>query len=163
MSKEKMDRANLLDPNRFKIAHGMRMPDGKENNSPYPVEQASAAPVKTTSIYGDYAQDYQQMGTAMVNPDRVMPSMQPALVQQPQPSANAGDPLEGQRLASEAQNRGLMAHPFMGMDGAKAMMPGAMPPDLPGNVPFLMPTSSVDGMTPGSSMQKTNKKGKRVA
>ena len=78
MSKEKMDRANLLDPNRFKIAHGMRMPDGKENNSPYPVEQASAAPVKTTSIYGDYAQDYQQMGTAMVNPDRVMPSMQPA-------------------------------------------------------------------------------------
>ena len=166
MNSDKMNNAMLLDENRFKLAKGMaQMPGGPENNNPDPVVQSAGTEIKAASIYNDYSQNYQQMGTAMVNPDRVPPSMQPALVQQPQPSANAGDPMEGMRLAANAQNKGLMAHPFLGMDGAKSLIPGALAPDLPGNVPFLQASSSIDngGMVPGSSTTKINKKGKRTA
>ena len=166
MSKEKQNNAMILDENRFKIAKGMaQMPGGPENNNPDTVVQASGEEIRGQSIYRDFAQNYPQMGTAVVNPDRVPPSMKPALIQQPQPSPNGGDPMEGMRLAMDAQNRGLLGHPFLGMDGSKSLIPGALAPDLPGNVPFLQPTSSVDngGLVPGSAPTKINKKGKRTA
>ena len=67
MSKE--SNANMLDPNRFKIAKNMTvMPGGPENNNPMNVTDNASPPIQSASIYGDFAQQYPQMGTGMVNP-----------------------------------------------------------------------------------------------
>ena len=65
----------LLDPNRERIAKNMSVvPGGPHNNSPIPVEQSQGTPTKAQSIYFDYAQDYNQMGTMAVDPNGVKPS-----------------------------------------------------------------------------------------
>ena len=73
---KKMDNAKLLDPNRFKIAQqNAVMPGGPQNNNPMNITDFADAPVKADSIYGDYKQQYPQMGTGMVNPAMVKPTM----------------------------------------------------------------------------------------
>ena len=75
MSKDKENRANLLDPNRQKIAkQNAVIPGGPENNNPMNVTDNMSPPVKGTSIYGDYTQMYSQMGDSMLNPMMVQPS-----------------------------------------------------------------------------------------
>ena len=74
MSK-KEDNARLLDPQRFQIAKNMTvMPGGPENNNPMNVTDNASPPIQAPSIYGDYAQQYAQMGTGMVNPEGISPS-----------------------------------------------------------------------------------------
>ena len=168
MSKEKQERANVLDPNRHRISKGMSvMPGGPENNNPDAVLQSSSQPVTGVSIYNDFSQQYDQMGTAMLNPENVKPSGMPGLQQMDNLPINMQEQVEGNRYLEEAQKRGLNGNPFIGMIGSEAVMPGAMPPDLPNNVPFgPTTTGSIDGgeMVPGSTPQKLNqpnKKGKK--
>jgi len=108
------------------------------------------------------------MGSAVLNPMQYTPTqMHTSPVgqklnagfnygQQPQPSANAGDPMEGMRLGQNAQMKGLMAHPFLGMTGSPVIIPGAMDPSLPGQgQPLMQPMITVDG-------QNNSKKGAKA-
>jgi len=163
----KQEKAGMLDPNRFKIAKNMTVvPGGPENNNPMNVTDNASPEIKAPSIYGDYSQNYPQMGTAMVNPAMVKPSMQRPLNDAPQPSANAQEPMEGIRLGMDATNRGLNSSQFMGMIGSPTMMPGAMDPGIPGgsgSLGMFPTTQNVDGgeMVPGSTPKKIQKKGKK--
>ena len=66
MSKE--SNANMLDPNRFKIAKNMAViPGGPENNNPMNVTDNASPPIQSQSIYGDFAQQYPQMGSGVLN------------------------------------------------------------------------------------------------
>ena len=73
MAKSKAQQnAVALDPQRQMIAKNMAvMPGGPENNNPMNVTDNASPPINGTSIYGDYAQAYPQMGTGIVNPAMV--------------------------------------------------------------------------------------------
>ena len=176
---KKEENARMLDPNRFKVAKNMTsMPGGPENNNPMNVTDILNPSIESDSIYGDYRQNYPQMGTGMVNPQMVahsklnqgdtvgqMLNATPRNMQV-QPSANAADPMEGMRLGEDAMRRGLNANPGMGVIGSSAIMPGAMDPMIPGSSAPLgaMPTTQqvVGGeMIPGSTPTKIQKKGKK--
>lgn len=178
MSKE--TNAKILDPNRFKVSKNMSiMPGGPENNNPMNVTDIANPAIQSASIYGDYQQNYPQMGTGMVNPQMVQNSGLPQNMplgqgknagtpfgMQKQPGVNAEEPMEGMRLGQDAINRGLTSSQFMGMSGSAALMPGAMDPTIPGSGTSMnsMPTSQqvVGGeMIPGSTPQKIQKKGKK--
>ena len=167
----------LLDPNRAKIAkQNAVLPGGPENNNPIPVEQSVGTPVKAASIYGDYQQQYAQMGTAIINPMAIGPSglqqnfpragrgkneVPYGMQQQPDASGRSPvwDAMEGSRLPERAQ-KGLPTSP-MGLIGGPPI-PASVPGNVPGTSgPPLMPGNP--GITPGSSPTKINKKGKRVA
>jgi hypothetical protein len=183
MSKEKRDRANLLDPNREKIARlNAVMPGGPQNNNPMNVTSITSPAIRAESIYGDYEQNYQAMGSG-VNPMMVDPSglqqnfpmgqrlnAEPYGGQQQPDTAGASmapDGMESGRLASEAQKYGLNPGP-MGMTGMAAQpAPGAFPPAFPGSSgPKLMAgmqsaeqaTGFMGPMTPGSTPTKIKKK-----
>ena len=130
------------------------------------------------NLYRDAAGiQYPQMGSEVLNPMQVPRSQlqqnTPVTMKgnnagvpfglQQQPSPDMGDQLEGMRLGMEAQQKGLFASPHMGMIGSEALMPGAMPNDMPGTSGmFLQPMTSMNPMTPGSSPKKTGKnKGKK--
>ena len=69
------ENAMLLDPNRQRIAkQNAVLPGGPENNNPMNVTDNQSPPISGTSIYGDYRQQYPQMGTGVVNPLQVKPS-----------------------------------------------------------------------------------------
>ena len=70
MAKSKAQQnAMMLDPQRQMIAKNMSvLPGGPENNNPMNVTDIATPPIEGTSIYGDYKQNYPQMGTGMVNP-----------------------------------------------------------------------------------------------
>ena len=177
---DKKDKANMLDPNRFKIAKNMSvMPGGPTNNNPMNVTDIADPQIQADSIYGDYKQNYPQMGTGIINPMGVSNSglnqgntmgqrlngQIPFGLQQ-QPGANAEEPMEGMRLGQDAMSRGLNSSQFMGVIGSGAMMPGAMDPGIPGGgTPLsMMPTTQqvVGGeMVPGSTPKKIQKKGKK--
>lgn len=177
---DKKEKANVMDPNRFKIAKNMAvMPGGPENNNPMNVTSVSSPQIKADSIYGDYSQAYPQMGDGMINPQGVPNSgltgttpmgqllngKVPYNMQQ-QPGTNAEEPMEGMRLGQDAMNRGLATNQFMGVIGTGAMMPGALDPTIPGGSSPLgvMPTTQqvVGGeMVPGSTPTKIQKKGKK--
>ena len=76
MAKSKAQQnAMLLDPQRQMIAkQNAVLPGGPENNNPMNVTDFSAPPVQSDSIYGDYKQQYPQMGTGMLNPMAIGPS-----------------------------------------------------------------------------------------
>ena len=175
MSKE--SNANILDPNRFKIAKNMTvMPGGPENNNPMNVTDNASPPIQSTSIYGDFAQQYPQMGTGMVNPMGVPHSslMESQTVgqgfngvpygmqQQPDISgvSMAPDGMESGRLAQEAQQQGLFAGP-MGMMG-QPVVPGAFPGAFPGsNGPPMMQGMPSAEQAAGQGMNtRTGKRGK---
>lgn len=178
----KKENAMKMDPQRFQMAKSMAVvPGGPMNNSPKNVLSVGAQPASvdgmTSNPYDDAKMQVPQMGADILNPQMVknsglqqnMPvgqgmNSQAPYGQQPQPSANSEEPLEGMRLGQEATNRGLFSSQFMGPVGSTALMPGAMDPTLPGSRPFL-PTAAelgmapdAGGMIPGSTPQKVQKK-----
>lgn len=176
MAKSKaQENAMILDPQRQMIAKNMAvLPGGPENNNPMNVTDITNPPINSTSIYGDYAQQYAQMGTGTINPMGVGPSgLQqnfPAgrgknqtpygLQQQPDTSANAPvtDMMESSRIAGEVGQRGLPSN-AMGFAGA-GPLPAAVDPSFPGTGPMLMQGNPSAEMVPGSTPQKIGQKKK---
>lgn len=174
MAKSKSQQNSMaLDPQRQMIAKNMAvLPGGPENNNPIPVEQSVGTPVKATSIYGDYAQNYPQMGTAMVNPINVGPSglqqnfpvmrgkngQTPyGLQQQPDmsPKSSMPDVMESTRLTMGIQDG--LPKGAMGYQGMPAV-PGGIPGQMPGMGGQMLPT--LDSMVPGSTPLQTGQRKK---
>ena len=172
----KQDNANILDPNRFKIAKNMAViPGGPENNNPMNVTDNASPPIQGTSIYGDYAQQYPQMGAGVLNPQMVPNSglqqnfplgqrnngVPFGMQQQPDMSGVSPmtDGMESNRLGGEAKNRGLFAGP-MGMMGQPAI-PGGMPGNMPGTSgPPMMQGMPSAEQAAGGMNTRTGKRGK---
>ena len=174
MSKE--SNANMLDPNRFRIAKNMTvMPGGPEINNPMNVTDNASPPIQAPSIYGDFAQQYPQMGTGMVNPMMVKNSGVPqnfplgqrnngmpfGMQQQPDTAgaSPATDGMESNRLFAESKNRGVPAG-AMGYQGMPAI-PGGMPGNMPGTTgPQLMLGMPSAEQAAGGMNTRTGKRGK---
>ena len=72
---KKEENAQMLDPMRFKVAKNMSvMPGGPQNNNPMNVTDNASPAITAPSIYGDYNQNYMQMGSGAVNPMMVQNS-----------------------------------------------------------------------------------------
>ena len=166
----------MLDPQRQMIAkQNAVLPGGPENNNPMNVTDIATPPINGTSIYGDYKQQYPQMGTGMVNPMGIGPSglqqnfpagrgqnaMAPYGLQ-PQPDTSAiapvTDGMESNRIASEVSGRGLPAN-AMGFAGM-GPLPATIDPAFPGSGPMLMQGHPSAEMVPGSTPQKIGQKKK---
>jgi hypothetical protein len=172
---KKEQNARMLDPMRFQVTKNMPyVPGGPDNNNPMNVTDNASPPITAPSIYGDFQQNYAQMGTGMVNPMTVSNSglqqnfpmgqrlnAQPFNMQQ-QPDVSgvsmAPDGMESGRLAQNAQKYGLNPGP-MGMTGMPAQpAPGAFPPAFPGSSgpPMMQGMQSAEqaagGMSPQNSM-----------
>jgi len=188
---KKEQNARMLDPNRFQVTKNMPyVPGGPDNNNPMNVTDNASPTISAASIYGDYAQEYPQMGTGMVNPMSVKNSglqqsfpmgqrlnAQPFNMQQQPDTSGVSmtpDGMESGRLAGSAKQRGLQVG-AMGMTGLPAQpAPGAFPGAFPGSSgPPMMqgmpsaeqasgmsPQNSMNPMTPGSSKTTIKKKGK---
>ena len=175
MSKE--SNANMLDPNRFKIAKNMAViPGGPENNNPMNVTDNASPPIQSQSIYGDFAQQYPQMGSGVLNPMMVPSSglqqnfplgqrnngVPFGMQQQPDTSgvSMAPDGMESGRQAQEAQQRGLFGGP-MGLMGQPAV-PGGMPGNMPGTSgpPMMQGMPSAEQAAGGGMNTRTGKRGK---
>jgi len=175
MSKEQ--NAQMLDPMRFKVAKNMAViPGGPENNNPMNVTDNASPAITAQSIYGDYNQNYPQMGSAAINPMAVQNSgLQQnfpmgrgknstpfGLQQQPDTAgvSQAPDGMESGRLAATAQARGLAAGP-MGMQGLPAI-PGGIPSNAQGTSgPNLMQGMPSAEQAAGKGINmKTGKRGK---
>ena len=184
MANSKQDNAQMMDPNRFKIAKNMAvMPGGPMNNNPMNVTGVGGQPSSMSGVneypYGDSGMAAPpQLGADVLNPYTVKNSNigngvmgrglngQVAYNFQQQPSGNAQEPMEGMRLGQEAMQKGLTSSQYMGITGTPALMPGALDPMIPGGGSPLgaMPTSQqvVGGeMIPGSTPTKIQKKGKK--
>ena len=180
MSK-KEDNARMLDPNRFKIAQqNAVIPGGPQNNNPMNVTDIDTTAIQSASIYGDYSQNYAQMGTGQVNPMFVQNSglqqnfpmgrgaNQAApygMQQQPDTSgvSMAPDGMESGRLASNAQALGLPGIGALGMQGMPATpAPGAFPGAFPGSSgpPMMQGMQSAEQATGNGINMKTGKRGK---
>ena len=174
MAKSKAQQnAVALDPQRQMIAKNMAvMPGGPENNNPMNVTDNASPPINSTSIYGDYAQAYPQMGTGMINPGMVpnsglqqnMPmgrgkNAQVPYGMQQQPDATGKSPMpdmmEGMRVGTNIQEG--LPRGVMGYQGMPAV-PGSIPGQMPGMGGQMLPT--LDSMVPGSTPQKTGQKKK---
>ena len=174
---KKEENARILDPQRFQIAKNMTvMPGGPENNNPMNVTDNASPPIQAPSIYGDYAQQYAQMGTGMVNPmmvphSKLMESQTvgqglnyvPYGMQQQPDMAGVSPAFEGMeagRQAQEAQQRGLFGGP-MGLMGQPAV-PGAMPPNMPGTSgpPMMQGMPSAEFAAGKGMNTRTGKRGK---
>ena len=177
MSKEKRDRANLLDPNREKIAHqNAVVPGGPQNNNPMNVTDNASPAIQSTSIYGDYSQNYPQMGSGAVNPLAVQNSglqqnfpmgqrnnaVPFGLQQQPDTAGVSMQPdgMEAGRQAQAAQQRGLFAGP-MGMMGQPAI-PGGIPGNAQGTSgpPMMQGMPSAEQAAGKGMNTRTGKRGK---
>ena len=174
---KKESNANMLDPNRFKIAKNMSViPGGPENNNPMNVTDNASSAIQSASIYGDYSQNYAQMGTGMVNPMATGPSglqqnfpmgqrnnAVPFGLQQQPDTAGASmdtDGMEAGRQAQAAQQRGLYAGP-MGMMGQPAV-PGGFPGQMPGTSgpPMMQGMPSAEQAAGKGMNTRTGKRGK---
>jgi hypothetical protein len=172
---KKEQNSRALDPMRHQIAKNMSvMPGGPQNNNPMNVTDNASPPIQAKSIYGDFDQNYPQMGTSMINPMAVgpsglqqnMPMMRGKNAQAPygmqqQPDASGKSPMsdmmEASRLGMNIQ-KGL-PQGFMGYQGMPAMqIPGAVPGEMNGSSGAMLPT--LDSMVPGSTPQKTGQKKK---
>jgi hypothetical protein len=167
------ENAMMLDPNRAKIAkQNAVLPGGPENNNPMNVTSIKDAPISAESIYGDYKQQYAQMGAGVINPQGIGPSglqqnfprgvglhnQQPYGTQQ-QPDASGRSPawdyMEGSRLANYGKAQKLPTAP-MGLIGGPPIA-GSLPGNMPGTSgPNLLPGNG--GIVPGSTPQKIGKK-----
>ena len=172
---QKEDNARMLDPNRFRIAQqNAVIPGGPQNNNPMNVTDNASPAIQATSIYGDYSQNYAQMGSGAVNPMMIQPSglqqnfpmgrgqnnIPFGMQQQPDTSgvSMAPDGMESGRLAGEAQKFGLNPGP-MGMTGMPTQpAPGAFPAAFPASngQPLMQGMQSAEqatgGMQPQNSM-----------
>ena len=172
---KKEQNSRALDPMRHQIAKNMSvMPGGPQNNNPMNVTDNASPPIQAKSIYGDFDQNYPQMGTSMINPMAVgpsglqqnMPMMRGKNAEAPygmqqQPDASGKSPMsdmmEASRLGMNIQ-KGL-PQGFMGYQGMPAMqIPGAVPGEMNGSSGAMLPT--LDSMVPGSTPQKTGQKKK---
>ena len=172
MSK-KEENSRALDPQRHMIAKNMAvMPGGPENNNPMNVTDNASPPIQAQSIYGDFSQNYPQMGTGMINPMGIQrsPVMSTTPVmrgknsqflygQQPQPDVRptvpTTDVMESTRLTMGVQEG--LPKGAMGYQGMPAV-PGGIPGEMPGMGGQMLPT--LDSMVPGSTPQKTGQKKK---
>ena len=173
MASKSQKNAMALDPQRQMIAKNMAvLPGGPENNNPMNVTDNASPAIQATSIYGDYAQNYGQMGTGMINPTGVQSSglqqnfpmgrgknSQAPYGMQQQPNTGANSPdtdvMESIRLGMGVQ-KGLPTG-AMGYQGMPAV-PGSIPGQMPGMGGQMLPT--LDSMVPGSTPQKTGQKKK---
>ena len=72
---KKEQNSRALDPMRHQIAKNMSvMPGGPQNNNPMNVTDNASPAIQSKSIYGDFDQNYPQMGTGMINPMGTGPS-----------------------------------------------------------------------------------------
>ena len=72
---KKEQNSRALDPARHQIAKNMSVvPGGPQNNNPMNVTDNASPAIQAKSIYGDFDQNYPQMGTSMINPMAVGPS-----------------------------------------------------------------------------------------
>ena len=178
----KRQRAEAMEPERFKLAKNMTtVPGGPMNNNPMNVTSVGAQPGSMSGEnkfpYGDSGlKDDPRMGANILNPMGVQNSGLPQNMplgrginsqapygMQQQPGPNAEEPMEGMRLGQDAMNRGLTSSQFMGITGSAALMPGALDPTIPGGgapLGSMMTTQQVVGgeMIPGSTPQKKGKK-----
>ena len=170
---KKEQNSQALDPMRHKIAKNMSvMPGGPQNNNPLNVTDNASPAIQAKSIYGDFDQNYPQMGTSMVNPMGVGPSglqqnmpmgrgknaQAPyGMQQQPdtRPVSPTTDVMESVRLTMGVQEG--LPKGAMGYQGMPAI-PGAVPGQMPGMGGQMLPT--LDSMVPGSTPQKTGQKKK---
>ena len=167
--------ALLLDPNREKIAKtNAVLPGGPSNNNPMNVTSVEGGRVTADSIYGDYRQDYDQMGTSIINPQNVSPSglqesfpmtkvglnRQPYGTQKQPPLEGhhpAAETMEANRLHSYGKAKELPAN-GMGLIGGPPIA-ASLPGNLPGTTgPKFM--DSYAGLVPGSTPQKVGQKKK---
>ena len=141
---------------------------GGDSNNPYPVQQASSAPVNPTSLYGDLSlNNLPQVGTGILDPAKIARS--PLQQNQPpgrgknagqyglQPQNISGDipaAMESGRLAQIPSFKGMPVGP-MGMTGQPAV-PGSLPPNMPGTTGGQMMANL--NMTPGTDPVKTGQK-----
>ena len=174
MAKSKAQQNSMaLDPQRQMIAKNMSvMPGGPQNNNPMNVTDNASPAIQSKSIYGDYDQNYAQMGTGMLNPMGVGPSglqqnmpmgrgknaQAPyGMQQQPdtRPTVPTTDVMESTRLTMGVQEG--LPKGAMGYQGMPAI-PGGIPGQMPGMGGQMLPT--LDSMVPGSTPQKTGQKKK---
>ena len=173
---KKEENARMLDPMRFKVTKNMPyVQGGPDNNNPMNVTDNASPGIQAASIYGDYQQNYGQMGTGAVNPmnvsnsgiqqsNQVMRGLNAqtpyGMQQQPDTSGVSMQPdgMESGRLASNVQKFGLNAGP-MGLTGMPAQpAPGAFPGAFPGSSgpPMMQGMQSAEqapgGMKPQNSM-----------
>ena len=164
-----------LDPMRFapEAKTLSNLPGSPENTNPINMRAAGreATPeIGGPSAYFDSNQNGAYpvaMGTGHLDPTQYKPSQMSNMPVgqklnaganyglQPQPSPNAGDPMEGMRLGQNASMKGLMAHPYLGMTGSPTLIPGAMNPNIPGQGQGLMqPMITVDSQNKKSKGAK---------
>jgi hypothetical protein len=174
---KKEENARMLDPMRFKVTKNMPyVQGGPDNNNPMNVTDNASPMIQAPSIYGDFQQNYAQMGTGMVNPLNVPNSglqqnfpvgqrnngMPFGMQQQPDMAgvSPATDGMEAGRQAQEAQQRGLYAGP-MGMMGQPAV-PGGMPGNMPGTSgpPMMQGMPSAEQAAGKGMNTRTGKRGK---
>ena len=170
---KKEQNSRALDPMRHQIAKNMSvMPGGPQNNNPMNVTDNASPAIQAKSIYGDFDQNYPQMGTSMINPMGIGPSglqqnmpmgrgknAQAPYGMQPQPDVRpivpTTDVMESTRLTMGVQEG--LPKGAMGYQGMPAI-PGGIPGEMPGMGGQMLPT--LDSMVPGSTPQKTGQKKK---
>ena len=172
---KKEQNSRALDPMRHQIAKNMSvMPGGPQNNNPMNVTDNASPAIQAKSIYGDFDQNYAQMGTGMINPMGIGPSellskagqgavtmrgknAQAPYGMQPQPDTRptvpTTDVMESTRLTMGVQEG--LPKGAMGYQGMPAI-PGAIPGEMPGMGGQMLPT--LDSMVPGSTPTKTGQK-----
>ena len=168
---KKEQNSRALDPMRHQIAKNMSvLPGGPQNNNPMNVTDNASPPIQAKSIYGDFDQNYAQMGTSMLNPMGVGPSgLQQNMPMmrgkngaapygmQPQPDITWKSPtpdvMESTRLTMGVQDG--LPRGAMGYQGMPAV-PGGVPGEMDGTSGAMLPT--LDSMVPGSTPQKTGQK-----
>ena len=168
---KKEQNSRALDPMRHQIAKNMSvMPGGPQNNNPMNVTDNASPAIQAKSIYGDFDQNYPQMGTSMINPMGIGPSglqqnmpvgrgknAQAPYGMQPQPDVRpivpTTDVMESTRLTMGVQEG--LPKGAMGYQGMPAV-PGGIPGEMPGMGGQMLPT--LDSMVPGSTPQKTGQK-----
>ena len=165
--------SKALDPMRHQIAKNMSvLPGGPQNNNPMNVTDNASPAIQAKSIYGDFDQNYPQMGTGMVNPMGIGPSglqqnypvmrgknAQAPYGMQQQPDTRAQSPMTDM-MESSRLNMGIqkgLPSGAMGYQGLPAI-PGGVPGNMPGTSGNMLPT--LDSMVPGSTPQKTGQKKK---
>ena len=81
---------------------------------------------------------------------------------QDQPSSSLQEPMEGMRQAQEATNKGLVAHPFLGMTGTPTPLAGNFTNQFESqsmNTLGLQGMQSTEGVSPpGTTPTKIGKK-----
>ena len=188
MSKEKMDNAVNLDPQRFKIAQSMSyMPGapGAMMNNPMNVTSVSPQPGSMSGVnqfpYGDsgLANDSRMGGVYPAPVTQVWqgtglqrPGLNAMVAQTQQPTPSAADAMEGMRQGETAMAKGLIGGPMGPQSaGELAVLPGGNGPTgqqtkavlglqgLPSTDGLMNPDAG--NMVPGSTPIKNKKKGKK--